>query len=348
MIKIVSTAIDSLSAEAQRRCTEDILDKMDKFLDGNQMMELNKVLNSELNKVTLHVKKEDIHINYEIENEHAVKDFFKAKKVEGASDRSLYSYKRVYNHFFRYMCKHYSLITTEDIREYLEYYQGINNCSNITLDSHRRALSSLFSWWHRNEYLYKNPMVRVKKIRGQKQVKKAFTTLELETLRDNIDPEDIRTKAIFELLLSSGIRIGELVRLNRYDLDFNNLTFKVLGKGNKERLCYFDDKAKLYLKQYLNQRTDNNPALFVSSREPFKRLTINAHERRFRELGKKAGVSNVHPHKFRRTCATRAINRGMPLEQVQSLLGHENIGTTMIYVNVDQNAVKLNHKKYTN
>ena len=344
----MSTAINSLSAEAQRRCTEDILGKMEKFLDGNQMMELNKVLNNELNKVTLHVKKEDIHINYEIENERAVKDFFKAKKVEGASDRSLYAYKMVYNKFFTYVCKHYSLITTEDIREFLDYYQGINNCSNITLDSNRRALSSLFGWWHRNEYIYKNPMVRIKKIRGQKQVKKAFTTLELETLRDTIDPDDVRTKAVFELLLSSGIRIGELVRLNKYDMDFNNLTFRVLGKGNQERICYFDDKAKLYLKQYLKKRADDNPALFVSQKGPYIRMSANAHERILRELGEKAGVEKVHPHRLRRTCATRAINRGMPLEQVQQLLGHNNIGTTMIYVNVDQNAVKLNHKKYTN
>ena len=254
----------------------------------------------------------------------------------------------VYNKFFTYVCKHYSLITTEDIREFLDYYQGINNCSNITLDSNRRALSSLFGWWHRNEYIYKNPMVRIKKIRGQKQVKKAFTTLELETLRDTIDPDDVRTKAVFELLLSSGIRIGELVRLNKYDMDFNNLTFRVLGKGNKERICYFDDKAKLYLKQYLKKRADDNPALFVSQKGPYIRMSANAHERILRELGEKAGVEKVHPHRLRRTCATRAINRGMPLEQVQQLLGHNNIGTTMIYVNVDQNAVKLNHKKYTN
>ena len=342
------SAIDLISADAQRRCTEDILEKMDKVLDGNQMMELNKVLNQELNKVTIHMKKEDIHLNYEQENEYAVKDFFKAKKVEGASDRTLYLYKSVFNHFFTYVLKHYTLITTDDIREFLEYYQGINNCSNVTLDSNRRALSSLFNWWHKNEYIYKNPMVRVKKIRGQKQVKKAFTTYELEKLRDAIDPDDVRTKAVFELLLSSAIRIGELVRLNRYDMDFNNLTFQVLGKGNKERTCYFDDKTRLYLEQYLKQRDDDNPALFVSNNAPIRRLGANAHERRIRELGEKAGVEKVHPHRFRRTAATRAIDRGMPLEQVQQLLGHESIGTTMIYVNVDQNAVKLSHKKYTN
>lgn len=347
-IKIADTAINTINAEAQRKATEDILEKMDKYLDGNQMMELNKVLNTELSKVNLSIKKEDRHLNWEFENEQVVKEYFKAKRVEGLSLRSLTTYKGIFNYFFTYFQKHYSLITTEDIREYLDWYQGLNDCSNATLDGHRRALSSLFGWMHRNEYIYKNPIVRIKKIRSTKKVKKAFTSLELEKLRDTIEPDDVRTKAVLELLLSSAIRIGELSSLNRNDLDFDSLTFKVLGKGNKERLCYFDNKSKLYLQQYLDSRTDDNPALFVSYHEPATRVTISGHERRLKELGNKAGVENTHPHRFRRTAATRAIDRGMPLEQVQQLLGHENIGTTMIYVNVDQNAIKLNHKKYMN
>jgi len=347
-INIAGTAIESISAEAQRRATEDILDRMDKVLDGNQMMELNKILNTEFNKVQLCMKKEDIHLDYMNENVHVVKEFFKAKTVEGLSQRTLFYYKDIYNSFFTYMQKHYTLITTEDIREYLDWYQGLNNCSNITLDNHRKGLSTLFSWMHKNEYIFKNPMVRIKKIKGQHKVKKAFSDLEIETLRDNIGPEDYRTRAVFELLLSSGIRVGELKGLNRDDMNFHTMSFKVLGKGNKERVAYFNDTAKLYLQKYLKSRTDDEPALFIASKPEPHRLSKHQHEKMIRELGIKAGVEKTHPHRFRRTMATRAIERGMPIEQVQKLLGHENISTTMIYVNVDQDAVKLNHNKYTN
>jgi len=343
----MTTAIESISAEAQRRATEDILDKMDNVLDGNQMLKLNRILNQEFNKVTLTMKKEDIHLDWETENIHIVKEYFKAKSVEGLSKKTLISYKRTYNSFFTYMRKHYSLITTDDIREFLDWYQGLNNCSLITLDNVRKNLSSLFAWMHKNDYIFKNPMTRIKKIRGQKKVKKAFTDYELEKLRDAIPSDDIRLKAVFELLLSSGIRITELVGLNRTDLNFNNLTFKVLGKGNKERTCYFNNKAKLYLQQYLMSRDDDDPALFVSKDDNHQRVQKHRHETIMRELGNNCGVK-CHPHKFRRTMATNAIRRGMPIEQVQKLLGHESIGTTMIYVNVDQDAVKLNHNKYTN
>ncbi|MBQ6220123.1 MAG: tyrosine-type recombinase/integrase [Methanobrevibacter sp.] len=293
------------------------------------------------------MKKEDIHLDWENENIHIVKEYFKAKSVEGLSNKTLVAYKRSYNYFFSYMRKHYSLITTDDIREFLDWYQGLNDCSHITLDNLRKHLSSLFAWLHKNDYIFKNPMTRIKKIRGQTKVKKAFTDYELEKLRDSIPSDDIRLKAVFELLLSSGIRIGELVGLNRNDMNFNNLTFKVLGKGNKERTCYFNNKAKLYLQQYLMSRDDDNPALFVTSHTPNDRVGKSGHERIMRELGEKCGVK-CHPHKFRRTMATNAIRRGMPIEQVQKLLGHESISTTMIYVNVDQDAVKLNHTKYTN
>ena len=344
----MTTVIESISAQAQRRATEDILDQMDNVLDGNQMMQLNRVLNQEFGKVILCMKKEDIHLDYLNENIHVVKEFFKAKTVEGLSERTLYYYKDIYNSFFTFMQKHYTLITTDDIREYLDWYQGLNNCSNITLDNHRKGLSTLFSWMHKNDYIFKNPMVRIKKIKGQHKVKKPFTDLEIEKLRVNIPPEDYRTRAVFELLLSSGIRVGELEGLNRNDINFHTMTFKVLGKGNKERLAYFNDTAKLYLQKYLNTRTDDDPALFVTTKHGVNRVPKARHEKVLRELGNKAGVPKTHPHRFRRTMATKAIERGMPIEQVQKLLGHENVSTTMIYVNVDQDAVKLNHKKYTN
>ncbi len=341
------SAIKSITADAQRRCTEDILDKMDNVLDGDQMMKLNKIINDELNKVQLHFKKEDIHYDYETENIHIVKEFFKAKSVQGLSKNTLFTYKRVYNSFFSYIHKHYTLITSDDVRDFLDWYRNVNNCSNNTLDNVRKPLSSLFSWMHVNDYIYKNPMTRIKKIKGQDKVKKPFTDFEIEKMRDAIKPTNFRLRAIFELLLSSGIRVGELERLNRTDLNFNNGTFKVLGKGNKERLAYFNDTAKVHLQKYLMTREDDDPALFVTYSEPPHRMAKYQYQKLIRYLGNKVGI-RAHPHKFRRTMATKAVDKGMPIEQVQRLLGHESISTTMIYVNVDQDTVKMNHKKFTN
>ena len=342
----MTSIISEITTESQRRATEEILDIMNPHLDGAQMVELNKILNQEFSKIQLTRKKQPLHENWEEENEYMVKEFFKAKSIEGLSDRTLQAYKSVYKYFFKFIDKHYSLVTTEDVREYLLWYQELNDCSLATLDTHRRYLSSLYMYLTENEYIFNNPMKRITKIKTPVKVKKEFTNIEIEKMRDGIT--DVRTRAVFELLLSSGIRVGELVRLNRDDIYYNSLTFKVLGKGNKERLCYFNDTAKYYLQKYLKTRNDNNPALFVTLSKPYERVGINGHERRIRELGRKVGVDNAHPHRFRRTAATIATKRGMPLEEVQKFLGHENIGTTMIYVNVDKNTVKLNHSKYTN
>lgn len=344
----MSSIITEITTESQRRATEEILDIMTPHLDGSQMMELNKVLNNEFSRIQLTPIKEPIHENWDEENQWMVKDFFKAKKIEGLSDRTLEAYKNVYNHFFKFIDKHYTLVDTEDIREYLTYYQELNGCSLNTLDTHRRYLLTLFTWLTENEYILHNPMKRIGKIKTPIRVKKEFSNMDLEKMRDAIPERDLRTRAVFELLLSSGIRVGELYRLNRDDLNFHTLTFKVLGKGSKERLCYFNETASYYLKKYLKSRKDNNPALFVTKAKPHNRVGTNGHERIIRELGVKAGVENAHPHRFRRTTATLAVKRGMPIEEVQKLLGHSNISTTMLYVNVDQDTVKLNHSKFTN
>ena len=353
---MVTTAIDFVNMDAQKQATDEILSRMDKYLTGSQLYELNKVLNDEFNKVIFTKKKENLHYDVESENRYILNEFLSMKRIEGLSERSLSRYDYDIGNMFKYVNKHYNDITTEDIREYLRYTQSRNNCSNRAIDNYRKSLNTFFNTMSDNGYVYKNPMTRIGPIKYDKKVKKPFTDEEIEILRLNIPEKDLLTRAMFELLLCSGIRLGGLVNLNRDDLDFSSMTFKVTEKGNKERICYLNDAAKVHIKKYLKSRTDNNPALFVAKatrvnkhgvREP-PRLGSTGVERRFRELGKKAGIKEVHPHKFRRTVATKLIKRGMPIDQVQSILGHDNISTTMLYVEVEQNHVKMNHQKYTN
>lgn len=235
-------------------------------------------------------------------------------------------------------------ITTEEIRQYLSDYQSINDCSKANIDNIRRILSTFFSWLEDENYILKSPVRRIHKIRTPKVVKETYTDESLELLRDNT--ENIRDLALIDLLSSTGMRVGELVKLNIEDINFENRECIVFGKGSKERPVYFDARTKLHLKKYIDSRTDDNPALFVSLLSPFNRLEISGVEIRLRELGRRVGVNKVHPHKFRRTLATRAIDKGMPVEQVQQLLGHSKIDTTMQYAMVNQANVKQSHQKF--
>ena len=235
-------------------------------------------------------------------------------------------------------------MTTDDLRTYLTDYQKMNNCSKASVDNIRRNLSSFFSWLEEENYILKSPMKRIHKIKTDKVIKETYSDETLELLRDNCT--SLRDLAIIDLLSSTGMRVGELVKLNINDIDFENRECVVFGKGNKERPVYFDARTKIHLKNYLNARTDNNPALFVSLDLPHDRLKISGVEIRLRQLGRRLGISKVHPHKFRRTVATKAIDKGMPIEQVQSLLGHSQIDTTMHYAMVNQNNVKESHRRY--
>ena len=235
-------------------------------------------------------------------------------------------------------------MTTDDLRKYLADYQGINQCSKANIDNIRRILSSFFAWLEEENYILKSPVRRIHRIKTNKPVKETYSDESLEILRDNCDC--LRDLAIIDLLASTGMRVGELVRLNRNDIDFENRECVVFGKGSKERPVYFDARTKIHLKNYLDSRIDNNPALFVSLLKPFKRLEISGVEIRLRKLGRKLKINKVHPHKFRRTLATKAIDKGMPIEQVQRLLGHAKIDTTMEYAMVNQQNVKISHKKY--
>ena len=235
-------------------------------------------------------------------------------------------------------------ITTEDIRKYLSEYQKKNNCGKTTLDNIRRNISSFFSWLEEEDHILKSPVRRIHKIKTKTSVKEVISDEDIEKLRDSCDvPRDM---AIIDLLYSTGMRVGELVRLNISDINFEERECIVYGKGDKERRVYFDAKAKLHLQNYINSRNDTNPALFVTLDSPFDRLKISGVEIRLRELGRRINVSRIHPHKFRRTMATRAIDKGMPIEQVQKVLGHSQIDTTMQYAVVNQNNVKNSHRRY--
>ena len=235
-------------------------------------------------------------------------------------------------------------ITTDILRTYLSEYQEERKCSKLNMDNIRRILSSFFAWLEDENYILKSPVRRIHKIRIESPVKEAYSDEALELMRDNC--QNARDLAIIDLLSSTGMRVGELVGLNRSDIDFENRECIVFGKGGKERPAYFDARTKIHLKNYLASRNDENPALFVSLSEPHRRLKISGVEIRLRRLGLRLGINRVHPHKFRRTMATRAIDKGMPIEQVQRLLGHSKIDTTMQYALVNQSNVKISHKRY--
>ncbi len=270
--------------------------------------------------------------------------FISAKRVEGCSEKSLRYYESTIRNMLDAVDKPECNITTEDLRGYLDNYQRRGTVSKVTLDNVRRILSSFFSWLEDEDYIVKSPVRRIHKVKTGKTVKETYSDESLELMRDHC--ENARDLAMIDLLASTGIRVGELVKLNRSDIDFDNRECIVFGKGNKERKVYFDARTKIHLQRYLNNRTDDNKALFVSLLKPFNRLQISGVEIRLRKIGRELNFQKVHPHKFRRTLATMAIDKGMPIEQVQQLLGHQSIDTTLQYAMVNQNNVKESHRKF--
>jgi len=311
-----------------------VLNEMSAYLSIAQMKKLQEVI------VKTFSENELCHQN--ISNEEFMEMFLTAKKIEGCSERTIKYYRVTTIHLLNYLKEPIRKVTTETMRQYLVDYQKINNCGKTTIDNIRRNISSFFSWLEEEDYILKSPMRRIHKIKTKKKVKNIISDEEIEKLRDSCD--NIRDTAMVDLLYSTGIRVGELVRLNREDINFSERECVVFGKGDKERKVYFDAKAKIHLEKYLQSRTDTNPALFVTL--PHDRLKISGVEIRLRQLGRKLKIEKVHPHKFRRTMATRAIDKGMPIEQVQKILGHSQIDTTMQYAIVNQNNVKASHRRY--
>ena len=314
----------------------EIINDMSDVLNAAQLKRLQEVLLKRLVKDEPEKKK--------ISNQEYLNKFLEAKKIEGCSERTIKYYKLTVEQLLKKVLHPIRKVTTEQMREYLVDYQKINNCGKTTIDNVRRNISSFFSWLEEEDYILKSPMRRIHKIRAEKLVKNVITDEDIERLRDGCDC--LRDVAMIDLLYSTGIRVGELVRLNRADINFSERECVVFGKGDKERRVYFDAKSKIHLINYLKSRIDDNPALFVSLDKPYNRLKISGVEIRLRQLGRKLHLDRVHPHKFRRSMATRAIDKGMPIEQVQKILGHSQIDTTMQYAIVNQNNVKAAHRKY--
>ena len=357
--------IQETQIQTKTELINNILEESSSYLKGSQLLELNKTLNKHFQSYEIFVDEDiNLHKNYKEENKTIIEIYLSNKKLEGLSPRTLTYYGDVIYNFEEYVNKHLSDVTSQDIREYLSYKQQLNNCSNTTIDNLRRNLNTFFNTICNEGYVQYNPMAKIKKIKSAKKVKKPFTELEIEKMRNELNNLPSKTKiqkffkirdqALFELLLSSGIRLRECIQLNKTDVDLINRSFIVLGKGNKERVCYFSVKAQFYLNSMLNFEHDSktrkygdSPALFVSksnSKDEY-RWTHAGIERRIRELGQKCDVK-AHPHKFRRTFATTLVNKGVPIEQIKELLGHANIDTTMIYAIVDETQVKYNHNKY--
>ena len=322
-----------------------ITNEMSNNLTNYQLELLKNVLiiqfqNIEITVLTDEIKKKE----EQNTNEKFINSFLSAKEIEGCSQRTISYYKENIQRLISKLEKPIKGITTEDIRNYLSNYKETNNCGSVTIDNIRRVFSSFFAWLEDEDYIIKSPVRRIHKVKTASIIKETFTDENIEKMRDEC--KNIRNLAIIELLISTGMRVGELVNLNIEDLNFEDRSCVVQGKGNKQREVYFDARTKIHLMQYLNIRKDNNKALFVSKNKPHQRLSISGIELIVRRIGAKTDINRVHPHKFRRTLATMAIDKGMPIEQVQKLLGHVKIETTMHYAMVNQNNVKNSHRKY--
>lgn len=313
--------------------------EMNSYLNNYQLGKLSEILeynfyNYEVIEVEKNKKEK---INY-------IALFIASKSVEGCSERTLNYYETTIANMVCEINKDIKVIETDDLRYYLTSYQGKNNCSKVTIDNIRRILSSYFSWLEDEDYIVKSPIRRIHKIKTNKIVREAYSDETVEKLRDGC--KELRDLALIDFMSSTGVRVGELVKLNKNDINFEERSCIVFGKGSKEREVYFDARTKIHLEKYLSKRNDENPALFVSLLFPHNRLEISGVEIRLRKLGRDLDLNNVHPHKFRRTMATKAIDKGMPIEQVQRLLGHAKIDTTLQYAMVNQNNVKMSHHKY--
>jgi len=317
-----------------------IQNRMKPYLNQGTYLRLTKVLMEVFNEIEIVDQK----IITELNNYELLELFLSAKKIEGCSSKTIDYYESTIKRMFIKINKKIENISTEDIRIYLIKYKESNSLSKITIDNVRRIFSSFFTWLEDEGYILKNPVKRIHRIKSPRIIRNTFTDEDFEKMCNNCN--NLRDLAIIELLISTGMRVGELVNLNIEDIDFNERECIVFGKGESERVVYFDARCKLHLLDYLTSRNDNNPALFVSLKKPYKRLGRNGVEITLTKLGKRCGIKNVHPHMFRRTFATNAIDKGMPIEQVQRLLGHIQIDTTMKYAMVNQSNVKIAHRKF--
>ena len=317
-----------------------VLQAMSKTLGNQEIERLKDVLEITFSNVEIFEKTgSDAVIDMSV-----IKTFLSAKRVEGCSEKSMRYYESTIRNALATVGKNVKDVSTDDLRQYLDEYQQRSGASRVTVDNIRRILSSFFAWLEEEFYIVKSPVRRIHKVKTGKVVKETYSDEALEMMRDSC--ETTRDLAMIDILASTGMRVGELVKLNRSDVDFQNRECIVTGKGNKQRIVYFDARTKIHLQNYLRERKDTNDALFVTLLAPFNRLQISGVEIRLRHIGKDLNMTKVHPHKFRRTLATMAIDKGMPIEQVQHLLGHQSLDTTLQYAMVNQANVKMSHRKF--
>ena len=322
----------------------EIVQGMLPYLNNEQMEALEQVLEKALFGREIVDERGATERDDEQENAELTEQFIAAKRIEGCSEKTLEYYKKTIEAMLQTIGKRVKQVQTDDLRVYLTGYQASRCSSKVTIDNIRRILSSFFSWLEDEDYIVKSPVRRIHKVKTSTSIKETYSDETLELMRDSC--WELRDLALIDMLASTGMRVGEMVLLNREDVDFTERECIVFGKGEKERPVYFDARTKIHLQAYLESRTDDNPALFVSLKSPFNRLQIGGIEARIRDMGRRIGVTKAHPHKFRRTLATTAIDKGMPIEQLQRLLGHKRIDTTLMYAMVKQNNVKMAHRKY--
>ena len=343
---ITKEIYDSSDNNATQTLINNILHDMEPLLESRQFVELNKSLKKITSEYSISIDYINYDKDFNITNEELISYFIDGKKVEGLSQRTLHAYEQTIRTLLKYVPKGIQEITTEDIK----YFMNTKNDEGVsvrTINNNIRNLKSFFKYLTINGLIYNNPMSKIHKIKEPVIVKKPFTNEEIVNLRFAVNKGHIRDQAIFELLLSSGMRVGELHKLNITDVNLHNKTCIVTGKGNKERICYFNETTKFLIKQYINERKDDNPALFVSYKKPYTRLSVNSVERRIRSLGKKCEIENTHPHRLRRTFASSLLRKGVPIEQIKEYLGHTGISTTQLYTIVDESELKHSHKKLT-
>lgn len=279
-----------------------------------------------------------------VDNGDLLELFLTAKEVEGCSPKTIAYYEATLQHMESWLSKPISRVSSDDLRKYLSEYELERGSSKVTIDNIRRIFSSFFSWLEDEDYIVKSPVRKIKRVKAAVKAKETLSDEDLEALRDSCDSK--RDLAMVDLFASTGMRVGEPIRPDIDDVDIQGRECVVTGKGNKQRPVYFDARTKPHLTAYLESRKDGNPALFVSLDGKAQRLCVCTIEKRIKALGEKAQVGRVYPHKFRRTLATHAIDKGMPIEQVQKLLGHSKIEATMHYAMASQSNVKASHEKY--
>lgn len=342
-----SSLYEATDNHAATKFVNSVLSDMDPLLTSRQLTELNNVLQKVLENYS--ISADGIladEIDFAEFNDRLLNQFIEDKRLAGLSEKTLTQYQTSIIRFLEYADKGLDSVTADDIRDFFEYLTEEKGTSKTTVDNYRRYFNSFYNYLVTNGLVYRNPLLKISKIKSTRKVKHAFTNRELIFMRENI--LTLKEKAIFELLLSSGMRIGELEKLNRKDLDMNNCSVIVHGKGDKEREVYFNELAKVSIERYLESRTDENPALFVSDNKPHNRFGGSGIGRMLRNIGERAGVEKVHAHRFRRHFATTLLKKGVHIEQIQKLLGHEEIDTTQLYVVSDEDEIKYNHKRYVN